>query len=84
MGSEQAPLTKKQLKANEAVVRYLKTKYPIAYLIGHYEYKKFIGMPLWKETDPDYLTVKTDPGESFMKRIRHNLMDLNLKGAPWN
>jgi hypothetical protein len=74
--------TVKQLKANENLVRYLKSKYPIEYVIGHYEYKQFIGINLWKESDPGYLTEKTDPGKSFMKRIRNRLKDLNLKGAP--
>lgn len=82
VGSEKAPLTKKQLQANEDLVRYLKTKYPIDYLIGHYEYKQFIGTSLWKETDAGYLTEKTDPGIGFMKKIRKRLSDLNLKGAP--
>ena len=82
VGGESAPLTKKQLLANENLVRYLKTKYPIEYLIGHYEYRQFIGTGLWKESDPNYLTEKTDPGRSFMKRIRNRLKDLNLKVAP--
>lgn len=79
VGSEKAPLTGKQLKANENLVRYLKSKYPIEYVIGHYEYKQFIGTNLWKESDPGYLTEKIDPGKSFMKRIRNRLKDLNLK-----
>lgn len=82
VGSDLAPLTRAQLKANEELVRYLKRKYPIEYLIGHYEYTKFTGHSLWKETDPGYRTVKTDPGERFMRRIRHRLTDLGLKGPP--
>ena len=82
VGSNNNPLTNAQLLANEQLIRYLKSKYPIQYLIGHYEYKKFIGTPLWKETDPEYLTAKTDPGISFMKKIRERIKDLHIKGAP--
>lgn len=82
VGSEKAPLTKAQLNANEALIRYLKRKYDIQYVIGHYEYKSFIGHPLWKETDPNYLTSKTDPGIDFMKKIRERIKDLGIKGAP--
>jgi N-acetyl-anhydromuramyl-L-alanine amidase AmpD len=82
VGSNKNPLTRAQLKANEDLVRYLNKKYDIDYLIGHYEYQKFIGHELWKESDSSYLTVKTDPGLRFMKKIRTRLKDLNLKGAP--
>lgn len=82
VGSDKEPLTKAQLKANEALVRYLARRYNIEYLIGHYEYKSFVNHPLWREADPDYLTEKIDPGVSFMKRIRKRVKDLNLKGAP--
>jgi hypothetical protein len=82
VGSEKQPLTKAQLNANVRLIRYLKQKYPIEYVIGHYEYKQFIGTPLWKETNPNYLTQKTDPGISFMKKVREKIKDLNLQGAP--
>lgn len=82
VGSADFPLTDAQLKANEALVRYLQKKYKIEYLIGHYEYTKFKGTPLWKETNPNYQTGKTDPGVDFMRRIRTNLKDLALKGIP--
>ncbi len=75
-------LTEAQLEANVQLVRYLAHKYNIEYLIGHYEYKDFIGTPLWKETDPNYLTGKTDPGKSFMLNVRKRVKDLNLKGSP--
>lgn len=81
VGGSKAPLTKKQLDANEALIRYLKKKYDIEYVIGHHEYKSFIGHPLWKETDPNYLTVKSDPGDAFMKKIRIRIKDLGIKGA---
>lgn len=80
IGSEKMPLTKAQVKANELLIRYLHAKYPIEYVIGHHEYKGFIGHPLWKETDPNYLTQKIDPGKKFMGRLRNKIKDLGLKG----
>jgi len=82
VGSADFPLTDLQLKANEQLVRYLAKKYKIEYLIGHYEYSKFKGTSLWKETNRNYLTGKTDPGVSFMERIRNDVKDLSLKGIP--
>lgn len=83
VGGPEAQLTHAQLKANEALIRHLKQRFnTIEYLIGHYEYTKFEGHPLWKEADATYRTVKTDPGISFMKRIRKRTRDLDLKGAP--
>lgn len=81
IGSDKSPLTKAQLRANEQLIRYLKKKYPIEYVIGHYEYTLFRNHPLWKETDPTYETKKTDPGRKFMKRIRKRIADLQLKGT---
>jgi len=82
VGSDDMPLTKKQLQANEDLIRYLKRKYPIEYVIGHHEYQNFQGTELWKEADPNYRTVKTDPGDQFMNQLRKNLSDLNLKPVP--
>ena len=82
IGSDKNPLTPAQLVANEQLIRYLKNKYPIEYVIGHYEYTLFKNTSLWKETDPAYSTHKTDPGIDFMKRIRKQIKDLNLKGVP--
>lgn len=79
VGSADFPLTDAQLKANEMLVRYLCKKYNIEYLIGHYEYVKFKNTPLWKETNPNYLTGKNDPGADFMLNIRNNVKDLKLK-----
>lgn len=81
IGSDKLPLTKAQLKANEQLIRYLKKKYSIEYVIGHYEYTLFRNNPLWKETDATYETKKTDPGRKFMKRIRRRIADLHLRGA---
>lgn len=82
IGGTNDPLTKEQLKANEMLIRHLKKKYAIDYVIGHYEYQNFQNTDLWKELDPDYRTVKTDPGKQFMENLRKNLADLNLKPVP--
>ena len=77
------PLTTAQLEANVNLVRYLTGKHQgIEYLIGHQEYNLFRNHELWKETDPTYRTEKNDPGIQFMKKIRNQLRDLNLKGPP--
>lgn len=82
VGGMDSPLTKAQLKANEDLIRYLKRKYAIEYVIGHHEYTLFQETELWKEADPDYRTVKTDPGDKFMNELRKNLSDLGLKPLP--
>lgn len=81
-GTEETPLTTRQRKADEWLVRQLAAKYPIRYVIGHYEYTAFEGHPLWLEKDSAYRTEKTDPGKAFMKKIRRSLSDLNLQTAP--
>ncbi|WP_297335688.1 peptidoglycan recognition family protein [Algoriphagus sp.] len=83
VGGPEAPLTAAQLNANEELIRYLQKKYPeIHYVIGHHEYQLFQETELWKEADPDYRTVKTDPGDAFMNKLRRNLSDLNLQPIP--
>ena len=72
VGSEKVPLTKAQLKANEELVRYLKKKYDIQYLIGHYEYNLFRSTPLWKETDPTYQTVKINSCPCYLQKVKYN------------
>ena len=79
---DEHPLTEAQLEANVYLVHYLASKYDIDYVIGHHEYKKFIGHPLWKEKDPNYLTDKSDPGDEFMQKVRSQLTDLDLKPLP--
>ncbi|MBT0810232.1 N-acetylmuramoyl-L-alanine amidase [Litoribacter ruber] len=81
IGSDEMPLTKAQEKANEQIIRYLKSKYAITHVIGHHEYQLFKDHPYWKETDPNYLTVKTDPGDKFMRAVRKRIADLNLLGV---
>ena len=76
-------LTDTQLEANIELVRYLKKKYPtIEYLIGHHEYTRFEGTPLWRERDASYRTSKVDPGERFMSAVRAAVVDLGLQGPP--
>jgi hypothetical protein len=69
-GTEEVPLTEEQLKANIWLVKYLKKKYDIQYLIGHQEYRLFEDHALWLEKDDNYRTVKSDPGIEFMEGIR--------------
>lgn len=81
-GAADQPLTKAQLRSNIWLVRYLAEKYPIEYLIGHYEYQLFEDHPLWLEKDDGYRTKKTDPGEDFMAKVRKKVKDLNFKELP--
>lgn len=78
---EEHPLTDAQLVSNIKLIEYLSQKYDIEYVIGHHEYQRFIGHPLWKEKDPNYLTEKDDPGDAFMAKIRDNL-SVELKPLP--
>ncbi|KGE14423.1 N-acetylmuramoyl-L-alanine amidase [Sphingobacterium deserti] len=73
IGSARYPLTDAQLKANTDLVKYLMAKYDIQYVIGHHEYQIFKNTEWWKETDPDYITKKSDPGDEFMGQLRINL-----------
>ena len=82
VGSDTRRLTDAQLRANTWLIRRLKERYSIEYLIGHYEYRLFEGHSLWKEKDEGYRTEKIDPGAVFMLRLRDELKDLKLKGAP--
>lgn len=81
-GTTDKPLTDDQLAANEYLIRYLTGKYPIDYLIGHYEYPRFQNHELWKEKDPGYRTKKVDPGRDFMARLRSSLSDLEFQPIP--
>ena len=75
-------LTEAQLAANVQLIRHLAAKYPIEYIIGHYEYTSFETHELWMEVDEAYRTEKVDPGESFMRDLRKKLIDIGLKGPP--
>ncbi len=69
-------LTDAQFEANYLLIKTLQKKYKIKYLIGHHEYTKFRGSKLWNETDPNYQTSKTDPGDEFMNRLRERFKKL--------
>ena len=81
-GAKDQPLTQAQLEANIWLVKYLKEKYDIQYVIGHSEYTLFEGHELWKEVDDGYRTQKTDPGDQFMIDIRKATQGLGLKPLP--
>ncbi|CDZ78993.1 lysozyme [Legionella massiliensis] len=69
--NDQDDLTEAQVKANAFLVCYLKKKYPgITDVIGHNEYLRYKNTPLWLEKDPNYVKVKTDPGPTFVKRVK--------------
>jgi N-acetyl-anhydromuramyl-L-alanine amidase AmpD len=83
IGNLKHGLTNAQRKANIALVKYLKAKYPtIEYLIGHHEYKRMESTPLWLEVDKNYRTDKNDPGDVFMEQVRSGVKTLNLKRPP--
>ncbi len=70
-------LTHAQLESNIELVAHLKEKYStIEFLIGHHEYTDFSDHPLWLEKDESYRTIKHDPGDRFMQKIRQNFPEL--------
>ena len=81
-GTEEVPLTKAQLISNIQLIRYLKDRYDIKYLIGHQEYTLFEGHKLWLEKDDSYRTEKSDPGIQFMSDIRQATRDLSFLELP--
>ncbi|MEM9493028.1 MAG: N-acetylmuramoyl-L-alanine amidase, partial [Myxococcota bacterium] len=76
------PLTKAQVTANAALIRYLVGKHEITHLIGHSEYRAMEGTPYFLERDPKYRNRKSDPGAAFMRQVRAKVTDLGLKGPP--
>jgi N-acetylmuramoyl-L-alanine amidase len=82
IGGDNNPLTQAQVIANAKLVRHLSKKYKIEYLVGHSEYTVFKNTPIWKETDPKYITYKVDPGKKFMEGVRALTKDLGLKAKP--
>ncbi len=67
-------LSEAQLVSNARLIRYLAEKYPdIKYIIGHYEYRKFEGTPVFIERYKEYRTYKNDPDRRSMKRLRKEL-----------
>ncbi len=79
VGGSDAPLTECQVRADAKLVADLAARYPtIHYLIGHHEYGRFRGTPLWEERDPTYFTNKIDPGDEFMAAVRARIVPLRL------
>ena len=81
-GTKALPLTDAQLKSNIALLGYLRKKYPIDYVIGHYEYTFFEEHELWLEIDEGYRTEKTDPGVEFMEKVREATKEFNFRPLP--
>lgn len=64
-------LTEEQVKSNAFLACYLKKKYPtIDHIIGHNDYLNYKNTALWLEKDPAYQTDKTDPGPTFLSRVK--------------
>jgi len=79
VGGSDAPLTECQVRADAKLVVDLAARHPtIRYLIGHHEYGRFRGTPLWEERDPTYFTTKVDPGDEFMAAVRKRIEPLRL------
>lgn len=83
-GLDDKKLTRAQRKSNIWLVKYLKSKYDIEYLIGHYEYTNFVGHPYWLERDDSYRTEKTDPGIRFLRKVKKATKKLSFKPTPQN
>lgn len=80
VGGPRWPLTDAQLAANARLVTDLVGRHPgIRMLLGHREYGRLRGTPLWEERDPRYFTGKDDPGAEFMERLRREVEDLKLE-----
>jgi len=81
VGSDTLPLTDAQVASNTALILYLLEKYPeIRYVIGHHEYLLLEDSPLFLEIDPTYRTIKSDPGDAFMRKVRDRLKDQYATG----
>lgn len=82
-GIEGHPLTDAQVTANVALIRHLRAKYPtITHVVGHHETRRMEAHPYFDERDPNYRTVKIDPGDAFMREVRAGIADLALSGPP--
>ncbi len=79
VGRNAADLTSAQASATADLISRLVARHPsIAYLLGHYEYRK-ADLPhyrLFREDDRSYrFTAKVDPGPAFMARVRSLLRE---------
>ena len=72
-------LTRRQLRANVELIKYLRKKYPtIKYVFGHYQQDAARASGLYIEKVEGYRSIKIDPGEKFMKQLRKELSEKNL------
>ena len=72
-------LTREQLQANVALIKYLREKYPtIRYVWGHYQQTAAKASGLYKEQVKGYFHGKVDPGAKFMKGLQKMLKDTGL------
>ena len=76
------PLTAAQAAADAALIRDLKSRWPIEILLGHHEVGSLDGTPWFVERDPAYRNRKGDPGPKFMAKVRAAVADLGLAGPP--
>jgi hypothetical protein len=76
------PLTDAQVAANAALIRDLRSRWPIELLVGHHEVRSLEGTPWFVELDPSYRNRKGDPGPRFMAKVRAAVADLGLAGPP--
>ena len=81
-GTNKTPLTNAQLEANKNLIITLTAQYPtITHLIGHHEYLSFENHPYFSEKIDQYRTIKIDPGDIFMEKLREKIKHkINLKG----
>lgn len=76
------PLTDAQVAANVALIRHLAARFPLRRVIGHSEARSLDGTPDFVELDPTYRNDKPDPGDAFLAKVRAQIADLGLLGAP--
>lgn len=70
----QEDLTEAQLAANVRLIKYLHAKYPtIEYVFGHYQQDVARASGLFIENVAGYYSIKTDPGQIFMRGLRAQL-----------
>ncbi len=81
-GVTRSPLTERQVESNIRLIRHLACRFSIRFVLGHHEYLAFSGTDWWKESSPEYFTVKPDPGEAFMTSVRNGLDGLDLEVLP--
>lgn len=72
-GTKGQPLTEAQVDANVRLIKDLQTRYPIDLVIGHHESLDFEEHPYFVELDPNYRSIKLDPGSDFMEAVRIEL-----------